>query len=445
MKKILIILGSLFPVLLFSYITVSGDVSGQSWTNQTYYVSGNITVYDDATLSIASGAVVKFSTETGLTVYGTLDVNGTLANYVIFTSMHDNDYGDIIEGSTGTPLSGRWQGIYLYGFLYRDGIGEFDYCRVRYGGTSSGYADANICFNRSDSGHFINSFCEYSQQHGIRASICPVEISNSSFENCQYPAYLSNVTIKTYPNNSATGNLINAFVISGGCVTENMTWTETSTSVITLLIGTLTINDDIVCTITEGTIIKFTNSGQFSVIGTLDVNGTETNPVVFTSFQDDTFGGDTNNDGNSTSPAPGDWQGIHLNGNQFRDGIGEFDHCRIRYGGYIFCNVDANVNFHQSDSGHFTNSICEYSLQAGVKINGTSPVFRGSTFEDNTGYGVYVTGDSNPDFGTITRDQGLNTFINNDSGNYQFYNDTSNDINAYFNIWEYAIADSIDA
>ena len=84
-------------------------------------------------------------------------------------------------------------------------------------------------------------------------------------------------------------------------------------------------------------------------------------------------------------------------------------------------------------------------MQEGVRIYISSPIFRESTFEENTGYGVYISGDSNPDFGTNTREQGLNTFINNDSGNYQFYNDSSNDINAYYNIWEYSIADSIDA
>ena len=81
---------SLFPMLLLGYIEVSGNVSGQSWTGQTYFVSEDIYVNDNSTLSIAAGTVVKFSAGTSLIVNGTLDVNGTLANHVKFTSKNDN-------------------------------------------------------------------------------------------------------------------------------------------------------------------------------------------------------------------------------------------------------------------------------------------------------------------------------------------------------------------
>ncbi|MCD4695781.1 MAG: hypothetical protein K8S16_06025, partial [Bacteroidales bacterium] len=174
----LILFGFLSINKAHAYVTVSGDVSGQNWTNQTYYVSGNIYVNDDATLSIASGAVIKFLAGTGLTVNGTLDVNGTLANYVKFTSINDNSLGETIPGSSGNPQPGDWRGIYLYGYSTADGIGEFDYCLVRYGGNINGQADANVYFNQSDSGHFINSVCEYSSQDGLRANYSPVEISN---------------------------------------------------------------------------------------------------------------------------------------------------------------------------------------------------------------------------------------------------------------------------
>jgi hypothetical protein len=162
-------------------------------------------------------------------------------------------------------------------------------------------------------------------------------------------------------------------------------------------------------------------------------------------LQDDSYGGDTNNDGSTTTPAAGDWGGISLYGYGDDVGVGEFDYCRVRYGGNSSGYADANLCFCYSDSGYFTNSVCEYSLQEGIRISEALPVFRGSSFVENSGYGVYISGDSNPDFGTNTREPGMNIFAGNDGGNYQFCNNSSNVINAYHNSWEQSDAASIDA
>jgi len=426
----------------------------------------NVTINDDIVCTIPEGAIIKSITDGYLRVNGTLDVNGTETNPVVFTSLQDDTYGGDTnnDGSATTPQPGDWGSVYIYGDSDNDGIGQFDYCNVRYGGTSF---NQMVFFSNCDSGYFSNSEACYSVNNGLHSLYSTILINNSTFnnneddginvgngelqiDNCQfnnngnYAAYLQSVTIKPYPNNSASGNGINAFGING-TIAENMAWTETSTSVIMSLIGNVTINDDIVCTIPEGTIIKSISEGCLRVYGTLNVNGTETNPVVFTSLQDDTYGGDTNNDGTTTSPAPGDWDGIRLSGSSDKEGIGEFDFCHIRFGGNISGLATANVYFDQSDSGFFNNSISEYSSQLGVKINISSPIFYGSTFENNDSYGIYLSGDSNPDFGTITRDPGMNTFSNNDYGNIQFYNATINDISAYHNDWGYYDAASIDA
>ncbi len=175
-------------------IEVSGNVSGQTWAGgNTYHVIGNLTVNDGTTLTIQAGAVVKFNPNLQLTVYGTLDVNGADGNNVVFTSRDDNTVGGTVPGSDGSPAAGDWYGIYLYGYSGNDGIGEFDWCRIRYGGsTATGY-DANVYFGYSDPGsYFTNSISEYSAQDGVQIYQCsPTFRGNHIKNNTRYGIYIN--------------------------------------------------------------------------------------------------------------------------------------------------------------------------------------------------------------------------------------------------------------
>lgn len=86
-------------------------------------------------------------------------------------------------------------------------------------------------------------------------------------------------------------------------------------------------------TIEAGTIIKFHPSdGPYMRIsrgGTVIANGTASQPIVFTSYKDDAHGGDTNKDGNATSPASEDWGSISTSATQGS----VFDYCEFYYGG----------------------------------------------------------------------------------------------------------------
>ncbi len=66
----------------------------------------------------------------------------------------------------------------------------------------------------------------------------------------------------------------------------------------------------------------------FVVDGELIVTGSAGSPVVFTSMQDDTIGGDTNSDGGASTPGPAQWRGLLVRDTASID----LEHFAIRHG-----------------------------------------------------------------------------------------------------------------
>ena len=74
--------------------------------------------------------------------------------------------------------------------------------------------------------------------------------------------------------------------------------------------GGLTVPEGQTLTVGEGAVVKF-GGGALDCHGTLTVQGTASEPVHFTSVEDDSIGGDTGQDG-PTAGAPGQWGGLIL-------------------------------------------------------------------------------------------------------------------------------------
>lgn len=103
---------------VIDYEIKSGSVSTFTFaTGVTYYVSSTFTVGSGA-LTIQSGSVIKMAANAGVTFSATLNCPGTTANPPVFTSMHDNKFGEIISGSTGSPFLGSGAAYYALAPYY---------------------------------------------------------------------------------------------------------------------------------------------------------------------------------------------------------------------------------------------------------------------------------------------------------------------------------------
>ena len=158
------------------------------------------------------------------------------------------------------------------------------------------------------------------------------------------------------------------------------------------LLNDLTVNAGVTLTIPAGAVVKFNGPTSMAVNGTLDVNGTDGTPVIFTELRDDTAGGDTNGDGGSTLPAPGGWNGMYVRNNA----NASFEYAEIRYGGAVFFNGDSTAphygNLRKDGAGTLTldHTLVTQSLSCGVRFDSSTGVntITDSTFSFNSGYGV---------------------------------------------------------
>lgn len=123
------------------------EISGALAANQTWapdtmpYIVTSLLVPAGKTLTLLDGAVIKFaprSTFDYLTVYGTLNVQGTPENKVYFTSIKDDTAGGDTngDGAVSTPAARDWKFIEFFS----GATGNISHAVIRYAGGFSNFA-----------------------------------------------------------------------------------------------------------------------------------------------------------------------------------------------------------------------------------------------------------------------------------------------------------------
>ncbi|MBI2628250.1 MAG: lamin tail domain-containing protein [Candidatus Niyogibacteria bacterium] len=153
-----------------------------------------------------------------------------------------------------------------------------------------------------------------------------------------------------------------------------------------------------ILTIEPGVVLKFYNdAGMNFNQAAIMAQGASNTPIVFTSFYDDEYGGDTNADATSSVPSIGDWYGVDV---VFGSNGSILDRVIFRYGGKYYAPTSETdrvlVKIQDTPDISIKNSIFEYSKAHGlVLINSTSTVenniFRYNDNYSEQGKGLFVS------------------------------------------------------
>lgn len=174
-----------------------------------------------------------------------------------------------------------------------------------------------------------------------------------------------------------------ATTVSGNIITDTIWTTAGSPYVIE---SSVTLASGNTLTIEPGVVVKlFGWYTSFTVNGTLIAEGTATDPIIFTSLQDDNYGGDTNGDGNTTNPTPGDWLQIYF----ASASTATLSHALVQYGGHDHGNWMIKISSNDviiSDS-NFSNN---YPYDAAMLVDATATIINNS-FNANETTALYST------------------------------------------------------
>jgi len=279
--------------------------------------SSDLRIESGNSLTIAAGVTVKMGE--GFSIYvdeGVLIAEGTESDPIVFTSIHDDSKGGDTDanGTTTTAMPGDWDNIRVDG---TNNNSSFKYCEFYYGGGYSDYQDMTLFIQTN---YTTVDHCTLAYNKGESMGALNLEdaenntqVTNNTFYGNEKPIFISgnldidHTNVFHNPSDQSETNAKNGIFVSDNRIRGNINWSVTEIPYVMTV--DLIIEDGNTLTLTENVIVKFDTDIYLRYSG-LNISGHDGTGVYFTSYKDDSKGGDTNGDGTTTSAATGDWTGI---------------------------------------------------------------------------------------------------------------------------------------
>ncbi len=355
-----------------------------------YLIDGDVYVQGSTTptLTLEDGVELYFENNAGLLVgsgsYGELEVEGATTGVLMSTIESSGSPGDwdgltvgaygeaVIEGLT-LEYGGDngYGGLYIY---YSDVeisdsfLGENEDAGIYQLGGTLELTDTML-YDNTGIGLEMNTSAVLGIGGG--ASFTGNVVTGSGDHPVEIPAlYLAELDASS----SFSGNTDDAIVVLGDTVDSNSTWQALDVpyrvdgSVYVQGSGAPELTIEAGCELQfEDNVGLYVGSGSY---GSLDVQGSATDPVTFTSAD--------------SSPVAGDWYGITL-GAYCTDASTNIDQAVIEYGGD---NGYGNVYVYHC-SGSITDSTISDSSTWGIYVGGGSPSISGISYASNASGDLY--------------------------------------------------------
>ena len=160
------------------------------------------------------------------------------------------------------------------------------------------WIEGNQCVDNSSYGIYITSVAEQVEDNEISGN----DVSPG------YRVPLANAA-ETAAFNQEEGLPLQQLSVDSGTLSEDAIWRG---GVSYWIRGNVTVADGSTLSLSPGTVIKAGGNTRLLVQGNMVADGSLSDQIVFTSYLDDNYGGDTNGDGDNTTPSAGNWRGLRF-------------------------------------------------------------------------------------------------------------------------------------